>query len=175
MELGTYADWASAIGSISASVVALYLAGSEKRAAKEAQRPQVLCDVDQRTGSASRVRISIYNPSPKPWRITSIEAIRPKGGGIISEALCYRRDSGGNAIGIDDHVLKLAGSRIDMSFDVDAAAVDKSNGNAGIILLYRRPPAHFGEMWLKVSLCSLEAIPDRFSEIVVRPMTPQAS
>lgn len=85
LDWGSVADWVSGLGSISASVIALYLAGSDRRARQAAERPHVSFDFDDAHEGWARFMLRMENPSAKQWTLEAIEVISPGEGALVRE------------------------------------------------------------------------------------------
>ena len=84
IDWGSVADWVSGLGSIGASIVALHLAGSERRARREADRPHISCDLSIPSDEWANFSIRLENPSQKQWTLTSIDVAYPSEGVIVT-------------------------------------------------------------------------------------------
>lgn len=172
---GSVADWVSGIGSISASGVALYLAGAEGRARREAERPIINVHLpDPLAPGWNSLRIDFENPGAKAWRATAIEIVEPSGGKVVGREKAIRTDGYGGAASDDSLRDAHAAKRIDRSVSLTRIGVHKSMGlgggpgNFAMDHILVSLPDSARRVRLRVEMVSLEPVPDRFTTVIVR-------
>lgn len=171
---GSVADWVSGFGSIAASGVALYLAGSDRRARRDADRPVVSCSLEGGGGDGWTVlRIGFDNPSSKQWQCVSAQILKPSSGKIVGEyeALDHEIFDGPSFSERlrDEHAREKLDLEIDIG-PVGSHAPSYKGGGRGNYT-YRRFYATKAEgqtIKIRLSFASLEPSPDRFAVDIVR-------
>lgn len=85
IEVGSWADWVSGIGSISAAVIALWLSGAERRARRDADRPTVSCEIHEPAEGWLNLFLEFDNPSSKKWRCVGATVSHPRDGLVVRQ------------------------------------------------------------------------------------------
>ena len=177
MEVGSWADWVSGIGSISAAVIALWLSGAERRARRESERPTVNCEIHGETAGWVSVFIGFDNPSSKKWRCVSATVVRPAGGLVVRNS-----DTMKEVTIIDrefDVDTRAANAKSTIDLPVMIGAVGSSSGGYGgggrgnysweRLQVDCRSARNFS---LRLELESFEPVPDKFAVTIKRPVPP---
>lgn len=177
MQWGSIADWVSGIGSILASIVALHLAGAQRRAQRRAERPEVSIEVQEVGADGwSMVTLIILNPAHKEWQLIRAEVLRPKGGLVttvddtLDDAVAWdpkfspeRRDA-----------LARKSKELRRTIRSVGTMNGASAGGGPANKIWERLPVFVGgspaRLTLRLSFLSLEPKPDRFSIDVERSL-----
>lgn len=174
VQWGSVADWVSGFGSIAASGVALYLSGSERRARRDADRPVISCSLREGGGDGwVWVSISFDNPSPKQWRCTSIEVVKPRSGKIVTQYNATDRSKLANphfsAVLRDEHARQTLDQMIDIGPVGSSAPTYEGGGRGNYTYRHYYATKSAGDpLVLRLRLESLEHVPDRYHVDVVR-------
>lgn len=172
LDWGSVADWVSGIGSIGASVVALWLASNQKRALREADRPLVSCKLERGGGKGwVEVFLSFDNPSSKQWRCVKAEVLRPRHG-LIVDQYDARDEKGDNPF---SEAARDANAAQTLDLDIEIGPIGSAapawRGGGRGNFTYRRFYAKGSKgtaFRLRVTLESNEPVPDRFQTVISR-------
>ena len=177
LENGSLADWASAAGSFMAVVTALYLAGSERRAIKAAQRPELAIEnvsiPDER--GWTQVCVKVTNHSTKDWEIDFVKVISPRTAIIVDNADCLTGDGGPNpefdSGKRDANAKRKIKNRMRLS-PAGSFVAGRSGDKSWLTFHVKVAP---GSRWLKLqfAFASLEPLPDHFRQLMVRALPKQ--
>lgn len=174
MDTGSLADWASAAGSFGAVVTALYLAGSERRAARAAQRPELAIDDISQPDEDGWVtfRMVTTNHSTKEWTTRAITVLRPRGARIVEQSDCLDRTVGWDAKFDPTLRDKHASRRIQAKIRVRPSG-EMHGGQAGdrsYRTFFVQTGGDADRLRLRIAFESFEPIADRYNVVVVRPL-----
>ncbi|WP_156169938.1 hypothetical protein [Aurantiacibacter luteus] len=173
MGFGTYAEWASALGSVLAVIVALYLSGSAKRQARLAHRPEIFCEtrIKEDDPNFIWIRFRIENHSIKEWGLGALELLKPKTPCLIDERAVLRENTLGDEV--FDHSLRADHMVSVVELDTILKPFGSKSGERRTDLMSRIFYIPVFEtqngFTISISMASLEPIPDRFVIKVSRP------
>lgn len=179
MEWGSVADWVSGLGSISASIVALYLAGSERRAQRESERPEVSVELtDVENDGWTTLTLIITNPAHKEWQLLNAEILRPKSGLVTTQEDTLVNDEAAWDLKFSAERRKELACR-SKSLRRTVRSIGTLNGASGgggsANRIWERLPVYVGKapvhLIMRLSFASLEPRPDRFSIDVERTIS----
>jgi hypothetical protein len=175
MEWGTVADWVSGLGSISASIIALYLAGSERRARRERERPEVSVEVGEVEDDGwADVTLIVLNPAHKEWQLFKAEMLRPTHGVVATQEDTMIATEPWNPQFSTERRAELAGRSKNLRRTIrSVGSMNAALGGGGpankiwvrLSVFVGKPPVH---LVLRLFLASLEPKPDRFTIDVER-------
>ncbi len=177
MNWGSVADWVSGVGTISASLVALYLAGSERRAQRQRDRPEISVDVTKVDASGwAQIRFTIQNTSHKQWRFDKAEITQPKAGLLAKESDGMVADKPWDVQFSPERRQNLASrsKAIDRSIQAVGSSRYSPTGDQPTDRMYVTLHIYVGVAPSAVSLraffSSLEPSPDKFSVKIERDL-----
>lgn len=173
VDWGSVADWVSGVGSIGASVLALWLSGADRRARREAERPVVSCSVTGSTDGWVSLTVGFDNPSSKQWRCTAATVVAPKDGMVVKDSDTLRE------VDVTEHVFdaatrdRNAKRTIPIGVSIGAigsAAPSWQGGGRGNYAWTRLQTRHGGAKLfrLRLDIESLDPTPDRFHVVITR-------
>ncbi len=171
-EIGTAAEWVSGIGSIAASIVALYLAGSERRARKIAERPHINCKVESVDTDWAELLVSFENPSAKLWRLIAVES-RDRRAAVVGNDDLMIEGEYGPTISLDRRA-EYAKREIALVRDImPLGSISPSweshrPGNKAFARLHYRIPPSARTLRFDLVFQSAEPVPETFRTKVVR-------
>lgn len=180
LDWGSVADWASGIGSMVAAMIALYLAGAERRARALADRPHVNVHILERDSDEwVTVNLKIENQSKMHWSMTAIEAVKPKDAKLVHPKDTFRQNDEvpWEPPVPDDELRKKHLSRI-----VNSRLNVDSVGILGSAFKDRRPsdradetfllnlPSKAKNIKLRLHFSSSEAVAKDFTQLVIRKL-----
>lgn len=174
IEVGSLADWASAVGSFVAVITALYLSGSERRAARAAQRPEItLEDIPGPDATGwTQVNLIVSNHSNKHWVTRRLAVLRPRGARIVETSKCYD-DSTAWDPKFDANLRdQRAKPLIDLQRRLRPAGsiMMEQHADRCYVPLYLKIDQNCELLRLQITLESLEPVPDNHKVIVVRTL-----
>jgi hypothetical protein len=176
MDWGSVADWVSGVGSISASVVALYLAGSERRASRERERPEISTSISLPGESGwGVVSMNVTNPARKEWQLLRAEILQPEIGRLLRErGAMVPGTKPFEEVFSTERRDECASRSLDLGrtiYSCDAIA-GGSTGSGPANSIHERLLVFVGQdprrMVVRLHFTSLEPRPDRFHKDVVR-------
>lgn len=175
MDWGSVADWVSGLGSISASMIALYLAGSERRAQRKSERPEISVELTKIEDDGwGTVSLTILNPAHKEWQLFKAEVLRPEYGLVTTQEDTYDNAIAWEPEFSSERRAALAGRSKGLSRTVRSfGSMNGASGGGGpankiwvnLPVFVGKAPVKFV---LRLSFASLEPKPDRFAINVER-------
>ena len=175
MEWGSIADWVSGLGSIFASLVAIYLAGSERRAQRQRDRPEISVEVKKVDDDGWVViDVTVVNSAEKKWELVQAEIIQPSNGLITTDLDACTTDSmGGYAFNKESRQASAAKTK-SLGRIIETVGTRRAElyGGGFANKIYQRLHVFLGSaparLNLRLSLASLEPTPDKFRQDVKR-------
>ncbi|USU08835.1 hypothetical protein NF700_17550 [Sphingomonadaceae bacterium OTU29MARTA1] len=173
VDWGSVADWVSGIGSVSASVIALWLSGADRRARREAERPIVSCRVEAKADGWTSLFVGFDNPSSKQWLCVKASATKPRGSLVVKHSDTLKE------VSVIEHIFdedtRIANAAPSTTLDITIGAIGSSPPSWGSSTrgnyAWTRLQVRHGDadaFNLKLYFESLEPIPDRFSVTIKR-------
>lgn len=175
MDWGSVADWVSGLGSIAASIIALYLAGSERRAQRERERPEISVEVGKVEDDGwSIVTLNILNPAHKEWQLLKVDVLHPKSALITTQedTLIYTKPWDAKFSAERRNDLASRSKSLRRIIRSVGTMNSTATGSLPANRIWERLPIFFGnnptDLVLKLHFSSLEPKPDQFSVRIFR-------
>ncbi len=178
MEMGSWADWASAGASFAATAIALWLSGQEKRRRVKAEHPTIGCTVEPAPQTASEhwggLSIRFRNTSGKTWLCYQAALLSPSRGALV-RSRDTRTKTDGSSFAFDPIMRATNAKRsIPLAIELLPAGISRSSFDSGggpgdfaheilHVKMHAEKPVH-----IRLSFKSLEPVPDRFHIIIKR-------
>lgn len=163
-------------------VTALVLSASDRRARREAERPEISCGIarDPELEPWLQFEITLDNPSRKYWAVERVEAVSPPGLLLARADDVVTSNTFGTLLYDRERFASAAATRIRMSltvspFTAPTGEAFRTAGRANGSFFIRRPP-NGSEVQVRLHIASRGPRPDRYEELLVRlidpPITP---
>lgn len=173
VDWGSVADWVSGIGSVSASVIALWLSGADRRARREAERPVVSCRVEGQAEGWTSLFVGFDNPSSKQWVCIKASAEKPRGSLVVKHSDTLKEVSVVERV--FDEATRIENAALSTALNITIGAIGSPpsswGGSTRGNYTWTRLQVRHGDadiLQLKLYFESLEPIPDRFDVTIRR-------